>query len=624
MPDSSATPLPEMPVFYLDSSHDVRAGTELDLATGRPPSCECRECTQLRVNRVAVVRREAARRRLRSVASDRAEALRQTPGALECSACGHFELPICPRCNHCTARNMTRQQVVDFMLLRQFDDHSLPEAEALGVPLQTFVGANVSSDCTCDICPICDVVLSRRDGTVCQRGHHLGCSCTCWTCPMCNSMRATAPSGPGRVCPGGCGGLVGCCCHCTSCGECGALQPSSGVRGVYGDLLANRCQSCNRCVNMCCRCIPAEGAVMPVASESRGVVFQRAIMHKWTATDAWGLVEAGVPKPAQLNPFTRLIGAEIECGGNGTTGLNKVVVRKWKGAIVQDGSLPTSGFEINTAPAGGDMFVKQMREIGAEFERTGVWANNSCGLHIHVDCSDARVWDMRRIINLYRRVEPAMFKLLPAYRQDNIYCVPCGPSWWKIVNNPKSIRELKGRLTTALYDKDPNGPRVKTEATRKVTASAVQLAKRGKNNATRYRALNVHSWFLRGTLEFRHGAPSALVTAGGDRNRSGGRVVPDIDYIINWGVLCASVVEAAMHMSDAQVDAMPLDDSMGMLLNILPNDRMRTWAKDTRSLLELAVLAPPTAGPPETEDGPGSPGCGCDDCSAARSTGNEE
>src|SRR6266702_5519087 len=61
------------------------------------------------------------------------------------------------------------------------------------------------------------------------------------------------------------------------------------------------------------------------------------------------------------------------------------VVRKWHGSIVRDGSLPNSGFEINTSPAAGDVYIKQITEICKALTRVDAKINNDCGLHIHID-----------------------------------------------------------------------------------------------------------------------------------------------------------------------------------------------------------------------------------------------
>lgn len=385
-------------------------------------------------------------------------------------------------------------------------------------------------------------------------------------------------------------------------------MPSS-IRGPAGELLANRCQNCAKCL-ACCQCVKVDPEKLPMPTEipQRGVVFQRAIMKLWEPSPSWGLVAADVPHPSQLNPFKRYIGQEIEVGGNGTLNMNRIVVQNWKGAIVSDGSLPATGFEINTAPAAGDMFVKQIREIVTECERTGVWVDASCGLHTHVDASDFNIWAMRRLINLYRRIEDHMYSMLPASRQSNTYCEKCGESWWKVFNDPGKIRELKGRtakgpaildtsaptrllkgnLAKALYGNDPNGQHTNKE--KRLVADRIKRHKREKGNDTRYRGVNVHSWMLRGTLEFRMGAPAIDIKkfdrySGGSAPRS--RVTGD--YIINWGITCAAVVDAAAKWSDAQVNEFGKELSSTRATctweefrdQILPPS-IRKWADDTR------------------------------------------
>src|ERR1041385_3921165 len=63
----------------------------------------------------------------------------------------------------------------------------------------------------------------------------------------------------------------------------------------------------------------------------------------------------------RTNKTSRYISAEIEVARlGGHKALIEKVVKKWDGNIVYDGTLPEGGFEINTAPAGGDLYVRQV------------------------------------------------------------------------------------------------------------------------------------------------------------------------------------------------------------------------------------------------------------------------
>lgn len=320
----------------------------------------------------------------------------------------------------------------------------------------------------------------------------------------------------------------------------------------------------------------------PVGSGTSLPIFQRPPLKKWFPSPTWGHRDRAESSPAamhpdgltpvglreEVNPYSRLIGHELEFASHGTWYLNKVVVKDWHGAIVQDGSLPSTGFEINLSPAAGDMYVKQIHEVCAELARTGALLTNACGMHVHVDTSDFKIWDMRRLVNLYRRVEPAMYSLLSPTRRNNHFCVPCGESWWETFNDASRTRELKTRVLTTLYGRGslPSDAGNETAAQRKAQAAAFKRQKSAKSNGMRYRALNVHSWFLRGTLEFRHAEG-----------------MKDERSVRNWGLVCASVVEAAMRMSDVSVAR--LDYGYKTLRELLPTEDVKLWADERRKSL---------------------------------------
>jgi len=96
----------------------------------------------------------------------------------------------------------------------------------------------------------------------------------------------------------------------------------------------------------------------------------------------------------------------------------------------------------------------------------------------------------------------------------------------------------------------------------KSTGLGVKKAKTQKYGETRYRALNLHSYFLRKSIEFRHHEGST-----------------DAKTIINWAMVCGHVVEAANRLSEAQIRELP-NDSKKALVEILP-DGLVTYCRST-------------------------------------------
>jgi hypothetical protein len=630
-------PVPSIaPTFHYHLRDNFRLGERMDLRTAGPVGCSCEQCAETRRANERACQEQLLREEWETNRIDAEVRVYAANGLHRCPACSTGGSALCPRCRACTlavesldvavdlcvwaARDF--RQVTPITRLREAYDGlraaGMSDAAALHKLVQTY--ARLVQHCQCYACAPCNTTHARC--RVCAKPTECpvaGIKCNCWVCPI-DSVRRAHSDEFRRVKCDDCNKYTGCCCKCQRCSSCGARQTSS-VRGRVGGLVENRCQSCSKCID-CCSCTEV-GTTLPQADGGTHPVYQRGTMKHFPATEKWGLLGAGIPYRGQLNPFKRLIGQELECAGRGTINMNQVVVKKWTGCIVEDGSLPyPTGFEINTAPASGDQYVQQIRDIVAECVRTGTYVNSKCGLHTHIDTSDFNIWSMRRLINLYRRAEPHLFSMLPGTRIGNHYCQPCGESWWRIFNDPGKIHELKtryvptelvgadgkkvvkkkrkveetfrnpastlkGKLTGALYGYDTST--AADNKARQTYAAEIKRSKSGKDNDTRYRALNVHSWLLRGTLEFRHGAPALEL-----HNSAGAKVPVQGDYIIHWGLVCCGLVEAAARMSDAEVDALGGGKSSAPNANmtwdefkaVVVPSHLHSWADDTRKVCQ--------------------------------------
>lgn len=107
----------------------------------------------------------------------------------------------------------------------------------------------------------------------------------------------------------------------------------------------------------------------------------------------------------------------------------KRIVQKWNGSIHDDGSLPTDGFEIATAPAIGSDFTKQIREVCEALHKVKATVNEKCGTHIHVDMRDFSYQDIRKLMYLYVKFEGAWVQTQPPKRVLGKYCRPLGPEF---------------------------------------------------------------------------------------------------------------------------------------------------------------------------------------------------
>lgn len=151
----------------------------------------------------------------------------------------------------------------------------------------------------------------------------------------------------------------------------------------------------------------------------------------------------------------------------------------WGISCVSDGSLPSDGFELNLAPAGGDRWVEEVNAICGELKSRRAWVDASCGLHTHADCRDVTWYDLRRVLLYYALVEPTLYQLMPNSRRENSYCVPCGPTLaHPILTSKGSLHETKINLIRMIY-------RYNVESWRELPPQErAELVRNGRNNLT--------------------------------------------------------------------------------------------------------------------------------------------
>jgi hypothetical protein len=362
-----------------------------------------------------------------------------------------------------------------------------------------------------------------------------------------------------------------CCCSCERCNSCG-MYVSETCEDCYncpGHCSCNRCARCGdepndslcsgegRCEN-CCRC---DGSVNGIMFSERSCDDPNGENEKPTFH---------TPDRHQLknNPSPRYLSPEIEIYklvSRGRNGLGKKiskVVYDWGGRIVHDGSLGSQGFEINPAPAGGDLFLLQMKEIFSALEEAEAYVNEKCGMHVHINARDFTAYDIRRLVKYYAIVEDVLFGMVDEDRRENDYCRPCAENYMKWINKPvTSSREIRTNLMKAVYNHNFNGgmrrnPILKRD---KKTGSkrnayradgTIKLRKRPrmigdrnfasgkqtKDYGDRYQALNLVSWFYRGTVEC--------------------RLFPGtVDYVeaTNWCMMWACILDFVFRSSDNEI-----------------------------------------------------------------------
>lgn len=206
-----------------------------------------------------------------------------------------------------------------------------------------------------------------------------------------------------------------------------------------------------------------------------------------------------------LNTSKRLVGCEIEidklerpifentlCNKiQMPVAYNNAVLWDAGAVAVYDGSLSNTGFEICTFPANGDAFFKQIESITTAINRQRAIINSRCGMHIHVDASDFDARDVCNFMKLYCLIENAVFSTLPSSRNNNRYCKKITS-----LNNDvnflftKGVKAVSAAALSAYEVRNPNKEKLKA-------------LKQDKKPYSRYKAVNLSSWFYQGTIEFR-------------------------------------------------------------------------------------------------------------------------
>lgn len=376
----------------------------------------------------------------------------------------------------------------------------------------------------------------------CSRCRRCGAHCRCYVCTGC-SNRFLRPEDANRC--DDCGLCLHCCKHprCEGCDK-QITEAELALRCpmcTCMDAPDHRCCSCTRCsscgktrLGLCGTC-----GRCPICCEHRPRVVR--FKHEGDLPfhdDAEGLRRGALP--------ARYISAEIEAAGARKSGRVAWTVRKWGGSIVRDGSLPDDGFEINTAPARGGAWDRQVREICSALREVRAFTDDSCGLHLHVDARDLHYWDIRRFMRLWIRLESGFYRAVAPERDGNDFCRRTARHFGRILSGErgfavkakgggKSSSRFRRAMADVLYGRiDTRGVRGDKHA-----------------SPSHYWGCNLHSWMMRGTIEFRmhEGTLNPL-------------------EIIRWGRLCAAAVEASK-CSDAEaadLTRMILPDAEAKLL----------------------------------------------------------
>jgi hypothetical protein len=263
-------------------------------------------------------------------------------------------------------------------------------------------------------------------------------------------------------------------------------------------------------------------------------------------------VEGGKVVPvATLNTLARPLGVEVELCRLGD--VNRQPLGTVKYEITRDGSVNGDGMELVVAPYAGDAWVNNMTRLWAWLLDCEAEVDHSCGYHVHVAATDLGYFELRRLIRLVLNVEDGLYQCVREGRGEitergKCYCVPLkGSRKWegfmRVVQEAKTSTEIKDKMLRCMYP-DVRGGKHEGKRTAeqdeliRMNAARIAKVKGHKYEEVRYYGVNLHSFMMRGTVEFRQ-CEGTL----------------DLDRLIYWPLLCGWLVEAAAQLTDQEVEA---------------------------------------------------------------------
>lgn len=203
----------------------------------------------------------------------------------------------------------------------------------------------------------------------------------------------------------------------------------------------------------------------------------------------------------ELTGITRKTAAKIMAEHFGTTeeyvgnGYSTYIAvdpsgRKWKAmsdasirAECKDGGVANSDYKCEiVSPICSYADIETIQELIRKLRKAGAIANDSCGIHIHINAEPHTAKSLKNIANIVASKEDLLFKALGVNGNREHYCKKADSKFITKVNSARP--KTKDAIKRIWYDGRPN-------------RSSCHY------DESRYHALNLHSVWQKGTIEFR-------------------------------------------------------------------------------------------------------------------------
>ena len=441
-------------------------------------------------------------------------------------------------------------------------------------------------------CDDCGETINPSDSQQCSNCDHCESCCDCRACDHCGALNdETSRCGNCERCESG-------CCECWHCGDCGEQQDSDSARCSNCDHCESccdcrECESCDRrrdgadfscsccdhCDN-CCYCLDCRACGERVTASERCNTCRRCSSDCCSCGQSnEGVLRAGdfqfhPSKTFTRNKSRRFVSLEMEIASIDYSSEDAVVraAAKWDDAIVEDGSLPESGFEINTNPTNGDLFLLHTEQLCRGLNSASAKVTQDCGMHCHVDARDLSYFDLFKLLRIYTRVEDGLYNLCAPSRRSGRgsshthYSKPCAQHL-----HYSNYRTFKTDCIARMYGSHAAMVEQSWDGHKQPSLGYNDVLKRKalyptteKSYRNRYFALNIHSFFYRRTVEFRHhqGTAQALKAT-------------------SWGLVCAALLDSAARMTMREINALP-NNPFEALLAVTPAT-LHEWMHERRA-----------------------------------------
>lgn len=131
--------------------------------------------------------------------------------------------------------------------------------------------------------------------------------------------------------------------------------------------------------------------------------------------------------------------------------------------------------------------IETLQNIIRKFKEIGGVPHSSCGIHIHIDGANHTATSLRRMVNFMLSRQEIIYEALGVGERKNRWCKPICKSLYDTMKKESNLTKDKAEQIWYSEANDHYWGGVN----------------HNHYNETRYHALNLHSFFSKGTVEFR-------------------------------------------------------------------------------------------------------------------------